>query len=406
MRKLSYFQKSNALVPSHLTFLFNLSAMNKILIIVLCCITCNTFGQKKSSRTAVPASPPAVTVPLSAENWEAAGSNAEFTTHDSRPVLKILPKPGQVILKNTSFSNGTIEFDYIPTDPRFASVYFRWKNAKENELFYFRTGRAGDSTAIDAVQYAPSIDGVNLWDVLPHFQGGAAFQKQTWNHVKLVISGLQLRVYVNNMARPVMEVPRMEGNVTEGTVAFEGEAIISNLVIKPGQTEGLPAFEGADPVASDPRYLRTWQVSKPFETPGNVDFSIDFIPKPDAAWEPVWAERRGMLNLTRKFGMSTNRRMVWLKVHINSKTDQKKKMAMGFSDDVWVFLNGLYLYVDKNAYGTPIMKEPDGRCSIENASFVIPFKAGKNEILVGLSNNFYGWALIARLEDMEGITVE
>lgn len=345
-------------------------------------------------------------VPLTADNWEAPSANAEFATHDGRPALKILPKPGQVVLKNTTFSDGTIEFDYIPTDQRFASIYFRYKDGKDNELFYFRTHRVGDSTGIDAVQYTPTIDGVNLWDLLPHYQGSANFQNKTWNHVKLIASGYQLAVFVNNMQRPVMQVPRMEGNITEGSIAFEGEAIISNLVVKAGQTGDLPAYEGADPVAQDPRYLRKWQISQPAVLPQNVDFSTDSAPNAQSMWETVWAERRGMINLTRKYGISKQRRVVWMKVHIHSKTDQKKKIAMGFSDDVWVFLNGRYLYVDKNSFGAPIMKEPSGRCSIENTSFIIPFKAGKNELTVALANDFYGWALIARLEDMDGLTVE
>ena len=377
--------------------------MKRFISIALCCITFTAAGQKKP-KTAE--KNPDIWVALKAENWDAPGANAEFTTHDGRPALKVLPKQGQVILKNTVFSNGTVEFDYIPTDQRFASFYFRYKDSKETELFYFRTHRAGDSTGIEAVQYTPNIDGVNLWDLLPQYQGKANFQNKTWNHVKLIASGYQLRVFVNDMQHPTMEVPRMEGNVTEGTLAFEGEGIVSNLVIKPGQTEGLPAYEGTDPVAHDPRYLRKWQVSEPAALPKNVDFSMDYAPKAETMWETIWAERRGMMNLTRKFGMSKERRLVWMKVNINSKTDQKKKIAMGFSDDVWVFLNGRYLYVDKNTFAAPIMKEPAGRCSIENTSFVIPFKTGKNELMVALANDFYGWALIARLEDMDGLTVE
>jgi hypothetical protein len=377
--------------------------MKKFILVALCGITFAAMGQKKSKTAEKDSN---IWVALTAENWDAPGANVEFTTHDGRPALKVLPKPGQVILKNTTFSNGIVEFDYIPTDQRFASFYFRYKNSKENELFYFRTHRAGDSTGIEAVQYAPAIDGVNLWDLLPHYQGKAYFQNKTWNHVKLIASGYQLRVFVNDMQWPTMEVPRMEGNVTEGTLAFEGEGIVSNLVIRPSQTEGLPAYEGTDPVAHDPRYLRKWQVSEPAALPKNVDFSMDYAPKAETMWETIWAERRGMINLTRKFGMSKERRIVWMKVNINSKTDQKKKIAMGFSDDVWVFLNGRYLYVDKNTFGAPIMKEPAGRCSIENTSFIIPFKAGKNELMVALANDFYGWALIARLEDMDGIMVE
>lgn len=377
--------------------------MKKIISVALSCLSLASLGQKKA-KTAE--KEPVSRVALTAENWDAPGTNAEFTTYDGRPALKVLPKPGQVVLKNTTFSNGTIEFDYIPTDQRFASFYFRYKDSKENELFYFRTHRVADTTGIEAVQYTPNIDGVNLWDLLPHYQGKANFQNKTWNHIKLIASGHQLRVFVNDMLQPTMEVPRMEGNVTEGTLAFEGEGIVSNLVIKAGQTEGLPAYAGTDPVANDPRYLRRWQVSEPAVLPKNVDFSIDYAPKAETMWETIWAERRGMINLTRKFGMSKERRIVWMKVNINSKTDQKKKIAMGFSDDVWVFLNGRYLYVDKNTFAAPIMKEPAGRCSIENTSFVIPFKAGKNELTVALANDFYGWALIARLEDLDGITIE
>ncbi|GGH22308.1 hypothetical protein GCM10007423_04040 [Dyadobacter endophyticus] len=377
--------------------------MKKLVLVALSIITFTAFGQKKTKTAEKDLN---TWVDLTAGSWDAPGANAEFTNHDGRPAMKVLPKPGQVILKNTTFSNGTIEFDYIPTDQRFASFYFRYKDSKETELFYFRTHRSGDTTGIEAVQYTPNIDGVNLWDLLPHYQGKANFQNKTWNHVKLIASGYQLRVFVNDMQRPTMEVPRMEGNVMEGTLAFEGEGIVSNLVIKPGQTEGLPAYEGTDPVANDPRYLRKWQVSEPAVLPKNVDFSTDFAPKAETMWGTIWAERRGMINLTRKFGMSKERRIVWMKVDINSKTDQRKKIAMGFSDDIWVFLNGRYLYVDKNTFGAPIMKEPAGRCSIENSSFIIPLKAGKNELMVALANDFYGWAIIARLEDMDGISIE
>lgn len=377
--------------------------MKKLVLIALCGMTFPALAQKKakSARTE-----PENRVTLAASHWDVPAGNAEFTSHDGRPALTILPKPGQVVLKNTSFSSGTIEFDYIPTDQRFASIYFRFKDGKESELFYFRTPRAGDSTSIDAIQYAPITDGVNLWDLLPQYQGGAKFQTKTWNHIKLIISGYQLRVFVNDMQRPAMEVPRMEGNVPEGTIAFEGAGIVSNLVLRPGETAGLPAYEGPDPVAHDPRYLRKWQVSEPVVLPKNVDFSQDYAPKPASVWETIWAERRGMINLTRKFGISKERRVVWMKVNIHSKTDQKKRMAMGFSDDVWVFLNGRYLYVDKNTFGSPIMKEPSGRCSIENTAFTIPLKAGKNELTVAIANDFYGWALIARLEDMDGVEVE
>jgi hypothetical protein len=62
-------------------------------------------------------------------------------------------------------------------------------------------------------------------------------------------------------------------------------------------------------------------------------------------------------------------------------------------------------YVDKNLFMSPGMKEPAGRCAVENTSFRLPLKAGENELLVGVANNFYGWGIIARLDNMETIQV-
>ena len=49
------------------------------------------------------------------------------------------------------------------------------------------------------------------------------------------------------------------------------------------------------------------------------------------------------------------------------------------------------------------MKEPEGRCSLDNASFRIPLQAGENELLIGLGNHFFGWGVIARLDSVDGI---
>ena len=56
--------------------------------------------------------------------------------------------------------------------------------------------------------------------------------------------------------------------------------------------------------------------------------------------------------------------------------------------------------------GTPGQKSPNGRCTIENTYFTLPRKEGNYEILVGLANYFYGWGIIARLDDTDGIQIE
>jgi hypothetical protein len=132
------------------------------------------------------------------------------------------------------------------------------------------------------------------------------------------------------------------------------------------------------------------------------------VPDSSSQWSPIRAEGRAIVNLSRKFGSVKNdlRRLAWLKTTIRSDKIQEKLLNLGFSDEVWVLLNGQILYVDKNYFGTPGQKEPKGRCTIENTSFRISLKEGDNELLIGLANYFYGWGIIARLNNMEGIEIQ
>ncbi|MEM8599817.1 MAG: hypothetical protein AAGF99_07845 [Bacteroidota bacterium] len=52
------------------------------------------------------------------------------------------------------------------------------------------------------------------------------------------------------------------------------------------------------------------------------------------------------------------------------------------------------------------MKEPRGRATIENISLELPLIEGENELLIAVANSFFGWGLIARLDDTEGLAVK
>lgn len=79
-------------------------------------------------------------------------------------------------------------------------------------------------------------------------------------------------------------------------------------------------------------------------------------------------------------------------------------MQLGFSDEVWLFLNNQMIYVDKNLYlQAPMRKYPDGRISTQNSKVVVPLKAGENELVIAVANDFYGWGIVARMESMDGL---
>jgi hypothetical protein len=113
------------------------------------------------------------------------------------------------------------------------------------------------------------------------------------------------------------------------------------------------------------------------------------------------------VDISRQYGLPVRQSgwsLAWLKTSIASEKNQTKKVSIGWTREVWVFVNGQQVFADKNLYQPPAArKTPDGRCSLENGSFDLPLKAGDNVITVALADNFYGWGLILRLDDLNGV---
>lgn len=374
--------------------------MKRSLILVLLMSACAPIiAQKKAPKT-----DPSVTIAMKPEAWTAKNNSAmKFADHNGVPSMEITVGGETVTANNVNFGNGTIEFD-VEFIAGFMGFYFHRESEEEGEIFYLRN-RPGDATATDAIQYAPIIKKVNMWDMYPHYQTAAKFKQGEWTHVKLVISGNQMLVYVNDID-PTLVVPRLEGNVKTGTIGFSGTCFVSNLVLKPNQVEGLNPMGEFDPVYNDNRYISSWYVSEPVDFPQGQECSSSNLPGLQTKWQKITAERAGLINVTRLYGQSTSRRMVWLRTTLVSKGEQKRKIDLGFSDEVWVILNGRTAYIDKNLYAQDMRKSPDGRISTENSRFEVSLKDGKNDLLIGLANDFFGWGIIARFENRQGIEFE
>lgn len=379
----------------------------KILFLSSCLLACAlltgapAFSQQSKKQT----DPSGLKVAMNASAWELNAQGGEFVQHKNVPAMKLAGRE-RAIIRGLDFRDGTIEYDVEPLAEGFAGIYFHMADNNESEYVYLRTARAGHPAAMDAIQYAPNVKGVLLWDLFYWFQGPANIKKDDWNHIKLVVSGAQMVVYVNDVTTTTLEIPQLEGDTQSGHIAFDGRCIIANVSVKPGVVEGLPARPGFDPTHHDPRYIRRWQVSQPQQLPPGRDLIDKDFPNASTEWLTCSAERRGLVNLSRQFGMSNPRRYVWLRAKINSPAAKNASLTLGFSDDVWVFVNRAPVYVDKNNYVSPSMrKKPDGRISTDNSRIEIPLKEGDNELLIGLANDFYGWGTIARFDDLEGLTL-
>jgi hypothetical protein len=343
-------------------------------------------------------------VPMTADRWETVFGKAEFKEHKGAQAI-VFTQEGGVTLNGLTFRDGTVEFDVDPAAMG-AGLAFRMQGMETLEFLYFRP-RPDCATAPDCVQYAPFAQKVLLWDVFPQYQTSAPLRQNEWNHVKVVISGRRMNVFVNGATSPTLAVGSLEGDTQEGQLALIGPGAFANLTVTPDAVEGLAADAEADPTAGDQRLVRRWQLAPFSELPEGREPTIADLPKPSAEWRALTAERGGLVNITRVYGLPVTRparSLTWLKTTISSTKSQSKKAAFGWAREVWVFVNGQRVYADKNLYQPPTArKPPDGRLSLQNGSFVLPLNAGDNEIAVAIANNFYGWGLILRLEDLEGL---
>jgi hypothetical protein len=378
------------------------NAMKKLIQILFILLAIQSFGQKKKEAPA--AKKVDYWVPITPEKWEFQQGKVTFADYKEVKAMKLAPNSGQVVLKDVVFKDGTIEFDIEPIAPEFAeSIYFHRKDLKEQEIVYLRFGAVGNKLSNAGIQYTPYFDGVNMWDMYPEYQAPAMAKAGEWNHFKLIISGKRLQVFLNNAPKPVLDIPELEGSLSEGSIAFEGSSYIANVQLKPNEVENLSPVALPDLTDHDGFYLRKWALTAPQEFPDGSELSAKKLPQPDLFMDSISTERRGLVNLTRKYGASKGRRVVWLKTKILAKEAMKTDLQLGFSDEVWVFLNNQMILVDKNLYSQNMRKYPDGRISVQNTSTLLNLRKGENDLLIGVSNDFYGWGIMARLASGEGI---
>ena len=57
-------------------------------------------------------------------------------------------------------------------------------------------------------------------------------------------------------------------------------------------------------------------------------------------------------------------------------------MQLGFCDEVYVFVNKKLIDADKNQFGLPLSKFPNGCLNIENSMINVPLKTGVNEMVI------------------------
>jgi hypothetical protein len=358
-------------------------------------------------------------IPMTPAKWQAKG-DVSFQHDQARQDILVVNK-GYAELKNTNFSNGTIEFDTKFVGERITGITFR-QHADAADALYFRPS-ADCAVSEECIQYMPTAHHLFEWDLYGQYQTHAPINPDGWNHIKLVLSGARMNVFVNDAHAPTLAVETLVGGFPDGSIRLHGPASYAHLSIAPNVVDGLPAVASSDAAKDDFRYVRHWFASKPFVMPSRMDTALQentgidpvysSMPKQTASWKSIALDPGGLVNLTRWYGDAQTGQAItgiWLKTTINADHDQIKHVDMGWTREVWVFVNGKLAFQSKNLYGIKgASKEPDGRLSLTNGSFDLALQKGANQVAVAIDDNFaggqqhWGWGLEMRLANTDGI---
>jgi hypothetical protein len=339
-------------------------------------------------------------------------ASAKFARYEGMPTGTMTLNEGVAASKAARFSEGVIDFDIKPVGYNDAGVVFHREGSADGEFVYLRAD-PDCPAANDCVQYAPITHTMMAWNIYPNYQGPAPVSSTGWNHVHIEVIGDGMRVYVNHAADPSLVVPRLWGLRHDGGLAFKGPAIFANLVVDPHAAAGLPAVPAAPVEAGT---LTAWRAAPPsfYDRNGNVLASD--APAGDA-WRPIDVEPTGLVNLGRAFGLADapSPSLAWLKTEITAAAPMRRTLQVGFAEEVWVFLNGQFVYSGRNQYFPPETRlSPDGRLEPDNASIPLELRKGGNEIILAVANDWrsgkgplepspYGWAVEARINQIEGL---
>lgn len=138
--------------------------------------------------------------------------------------------------KGLTFKDGEIELDMASTTGNeYLGLAFRIKDAHHYQTLYFRPASSG---TINAIQYMPEKKAeFNWWDYeADKYQAKAKLPATTWFHIKAVVKGQTLTVYVDHQVTPSMVYKALDPDLKEGSAGFWfGNSLAcayKNLIIK------------------------------------------------------------------------------------------------------------------------------------------------------------------------------
>ena len=376
----------------------------RILLALVMAMTAQVAGAQSAQTLSIPPDSP---------RWQLEGQ-AKPAEYLGRKCLYM--DGAAAILKDFEMRDGVLDVDVAtPASRGFFGFDFRIDEKGANyEEVYLRQHKSG---LPDAMQYTPVLNTGRNWQIYngPGFTGAVDIPKDVWFHLRLEVTGAQAKLYVKDMDKPALVMNDLKSGVQKGQVALyvlTGAAYFSNFEVR--TTPDAPWERHLPPMPAGT--LTKWSLSPSYDALAR-DLEHPLSPAESAAiqWQDVEAEPPGFVviyryreaphprvtfqgDFSKRLEPQPGMKVVYARTSINADRDQVKKLFIGYSDDVSVFLNGKILYRGRSAQG---FRDPGflGIVNPENDAVYLPLKKGSNELVLAVSELGGGWGFICRWAD-------
>ncbi|HEV7745390.1 MAG TPA: hypothetical protein VGO56_10380 [Pyrinomonadaceae bacterium] len=367
--------------------------------------------QQLATSAAQSQTPQTLSVPADSSRWELQ-EQAKVTDYLGRKSL--LLNGGAATVKDFEMRDGVINVDVATTAIRgFFGIQFRLdKDGSNGEWIYLRPHNSG---LPDALQYTPVLNTGANWQIYngTGFTGAVDIPRDEWFHLRIEVVGAQAKLYVKDMDKPALVMTDLKSGMQKGQVALyvlTGATYFSNFEIQ--TTPDAPWERHLPPLPAGT--LTKWSISPSYDALArNLEMDLSSSERDAISWQAVEAEAPGFVVLYRyreaphlrvSFATDFSKRLepqpgtkvLYARTVVESDREQVKKLLLGYSDEVSVFLNGKILYRGRSAQN---FRDPRflGIINPENDTVYLPLKKGSNELMLAVSELGGGWGFICRL---------
>ena len=363
------------------------------------------------------AAAPARELPFKDGGWKTSDPKARVEALGGREALRLTT--AMSIRRDVDLSDGTVEFDLWSTGERaFAYIHFRMQSDRESEAIYFRLHK---SRLPDAIQYDPFYQALGNWQLFhgPESTAAADLGAGRWIHVKLELLGEKAALFLGDSREPVLAVPKLARGNKGGYIALrsflganikrevEPPSSFANVVVRPGVVgyDFSKIVEAKAPPL--PGLVTKFRLSPAFVPPDGPVRTLQGPAGAPETWPLANVSPSGLAVIGSQVEVPAKARRYSTIASFRVRAEEAavKRLRLGFSDEVSVFLNGQILFSGDQRYIFNFPRQ-EGLIHLDQASVYLPLEKGENEVRLVVSEVFGGWGLMAQFEDPAGLTIE